>query len=372
MHCVQRYIFRAIPFLLFFVAVSGTMAQSGRVTPTPTPSDDDPVRVITEEVKVNILAFDEDDNFFTDVKPEDLVINENDILHQAASLRRLPANVLIVMDTGGELRSIKNLDQTKKTARAVINALRPDDSVAILQYADSVQLLEEWTTDRNRLYASVGRAKFGRRSVFVDAVRAATELLVKLPEDNRHLVLITDGTDSLSDAYERTAAFREILSTDINVHVISYARMEAVAIDPKTKTLSNAPPPKAMPDEIAATLPPGVRDRAQAPKIGPTVNLDRKHLQTMRKRKADLEASDAAMLALAEGTNGTFTDPMSFDEMLSKASLIAKHIDATYVLTYIPKFPLSEGGGERRIEVTSKRAGLIVHARRKLILPSAK
>ncbi len=148
------------------------MAQSGRVTPTPTPSDDDPVRVITEEVKVNILAFDEDDNFFTDVKPEDLVINENDILHQAASLRRLPANVLIVMDTGGELRSIKNLDQTKKTARAVINALRPDDSVAILQYADSVQLLEEWTTDRNRLYASVGRAKFGRRSVFVDAVRA--------------------------------------------------------------------------------------------------------------------------------------------------------------------------------------------------------
>jgi hypothetical protein len=42
------------------------------------------------------------------------------------------------------------------------------------------------------------------------------------------------------------------------------------------------------------------------------------------------------------------------------------------VLTYIPKVPLTEKGGaaERRIEVTSKRPGLQVQARRKLIVNS--
>lgn len=354
--------------IIFFAMADSIAAQSGRVTPTPTP--DDTVRIDTEEVKVNILAFDEDDNFFRDVRPEDVVINENNILHQAASLRRLPANVLIVMDTGGELRSVKTLDQTRKTALAVINALRPEDNVAIMQYADKVQLMEDWTNDRERLHAAVRRTKFGRRSVFVNAVRTATEMLSKLPEDNRHMVLITDGTDSMTNSLDRTIAFRNVLSTDINVHVISYAKMEAAVIEPRTKALRNTPPPKAMPDEIAATLPPGVRDNAQSPKIGPTVILDRKHLQTMRQRKADLENADAAMLVLTEDTNGTFTDPITFDEMFAKAALIAKHIDAAYVLTYIPKFPLSQGGGERRIEVTSKRPGLVIHARRKLVIPS--
>jgi hypothetical protein len=45
-------------------------------------------------------------------------------------------------------------------------------------------------------------------------------------------------------------------------------------------------------------------------------------------------------------------------------------IDSGYVLTYIPKRPLSEvhGTQERSIDVTSRRPGLIVQAKRKLIV----
>jgi hypothetical protein len=44
-------------------------------------------------------------------------------------------------------------------------------------------------------------------------------------------------------------------------------------------------------------------------------------------------------------------------------------IDAAYVVTYIPKIPLNDAKGlvERNIEVTSKRDGLVVQARRKLV-----
>src|SRR5438445_1892225 len=117
------------------------VAQSGRVQPSPTPTPaDDTLRIHTEEIKLNVLAFDERGNFFRDVNANDLVITEDNILHQPASVRRMPANVLIVMDTGGELRVVKSLEQTRKIARGVVQALRPGDSVAIMQYSDKAEI----------------------------------------------------------------------------------------------------------------------------------------------------------------------------------------------------------------------------------------
>ena len=80
--------------LAAFLAISFSVsvaAQSGRVQPatTPTPRDDDTVRVVTEEIKLNVLAFDESGNFFRDVTGRDLVITENNILHQPASRRHV-------------------------------------------------------------------------------------------------------------------------------------------------------------------------------------------------------------------------------------------------------------------------------------------
>ncbi|MBC7898924.1 MAG: VWA domain-containing protein [Saprospiraceae bacterium] len=364
----------------FFVLTSAILlsissiavAQSGRVQPTPTPErDDDPVRVLTQEVKVNVIAFDEEGRFVTDVKEADLVITENDILHQASSVRRIPANVLIVMDTGGEMRQIKSLDQTRKVAKGIAAALRPEDSIAVMQYSDKAEIIAEWTDDREQIMAAVGkRSKFGRRSAFTEAINLATDFLSKNTLENKHLVLITDGTDSAQNRTAKADALRSLLSTDINVHVISYTRLESTDITPRTKMISNTPPPKAMPDEVAAQLPNGVRDNATRPKIGPTINLDRTLLRRLKARKADLEASEDALAELAENTNGEIVLADTLDEMVDKTALVAKMIDSSYVLTYTPKVPLGEQGqpNTRNIEVTSKRPNLIVQAKRKLIV----
>lgn len=356
----------ASAILFSFAAASD--AQSRRVVPTPTPKDDHTERVITEEIKLNVLAFDEEGKFFSGVGENDLVITENNILHQPSSVRRIPANVLIVMDTGGELRQVKSLDQTRKTARAVVNSLKRDDLVALIQYHDKAEIVAEWTTDRSQINAAIGKTNFGRRSAFVDALNLSRDFLLKNPLENKHLVLITDGTDSLANPSAKFDAMKRLLATDISVHVLSYTAMETADIEPRTKTLSKSPPPKAMPDEVAAQLPNGVRDVATAPKMGRTINLDRTLLRRMRARKADLEASQEQLVSLAEGTNGEFILPESLDEMVEKSALVAKMIDASYVVTYTPKIPLNENATERNIEVTSKRPGLIVQARRKLVV----
>jgi Mg-chelatase subunit ChlD len=366
---------RAVPKLLSFLflvtllSLSASAQSRPQVKPTPTP-DDDTVKVETEEVKVNLLAFDETGNFFPGVTAKDVVITENNILHQPEMVRRVRANVLIVMDTGGELRSVKTLDQTRKVARALLGNLRDEDQIAVLQYADKAVIASEWTTDKEQVSTAIGRTKFGIKSVFVNALDLAREFLNRGDLDNKHLVLITDGTDSTADLYKKNAAMRRLLSTDIAVHVISYARMEAVDIEPRTKALSKTPPKQAMPDEIKAQLPNGVRDVAQAPKIGPTISLDRELLRKMKERKAELETSQEMLDTLAENTNGTLIVPETLDEMVAKAATVAKMIDSSYVLTYIPKVPFAEKGGERNIEVTSKRTGLVVQAKRKYIVPA--
>ncbi|MBP7416358.1 MAG: VWA domain-containing protein [Pyrinomonadaceae bacterium] len=343
-------------------------AQSGRVqaTPTPTP-EDDTVRIVTEEIKLNVLAFDEKGDFFRDVNERDLVISENNILHQPVSVRRLPANVLIIMDTGGELRAVKSLDQTRKVAKAVVDALRPGDAVAVMQYSDKAEIVTEWTSDKAQALAAIKRANFGRRSMFVDAIKLATDFMLRSGVDNKHIILITDGTDSMGRSSAKFDAFQRLMATDISVHVISYTSMEAADIEPRTKGISNTPPPKAMPDEIAATLPNGVKDKGV--KIGPTISLDRTLIKKMKARQLELETSQEQLEKLAESTNGEYILPTSLEEMVEKAALVAKMVDASYVVTYMPKVSVVETRGiaERNIDVTSRRAGLIVVARRKLL-----
>lgn len=362
----NRLLFAALAVLIL---CSGVFAQSGRAKPSPTPvAEDTPVNVKTEEIRINVLAFDESGKFFEDIKSEDLVIAENDILHQASSLRRMPASVLIVMDTGGQLRSVKSLDLTRKTAAALVSSLKPEDQIALIQYADKAEVVSEWTTDRAATMSAIGRTKFGARSAFFDALELASNMLMQEDIANRHLVLITDGTDGFSSSLERVNSLRQLLTTDINVHVISYTGLEITDIEPRTKGISNSPPPKAMPDEVRDQLPNGVRQAAQMPKVGPTINLDRKHLETMKRRRADLQSAEEALLDLTKNANGTMVIPKTREEMPESTALVARIIDGSYVLTYTPKFSFAERPGDRLIIVMSRRPGLVVDARRKLVL----
>ena len=175
---------RSVVFAFSLILVLGlsVAGQSGRVkgTPTPTPADDT-VRIVTEEIKLNVLAFDQQGDFFRGVTEKDLVIRENDVLHVPASVRRLPANVLIVMDTGGEMRFMKSLDTTRKVAMGVVGALRPGDSVSILQYSDKAEIVSEWTDDQAQTIAAIKAHQIWPAGRFCRCSKARDRLPLKRP-----------------------------------------------------------------------------------------------------------------------------------------------------------------------------------------------
>lgn len=354
---------------VFFVFASSASSQTP--VPTPPPIQDEPIeKIFTEEIKLNISALNKAGDFVNDLEKDDVVIVEDGRLHQASSLRRIPANVLIVLDTGGEMRRAKSLSQTRKTAVNLINSLKAQDSVAVLEYHDKVEFISEWTTNKAEVLDALERdLDFGKRSVFLDALVEAKKFMQRTRLENRHLVLITDGTDSFENDAKRHAVMNELLATDINVHVISYTRMEKKEIAPeKSAVREGEPKPQRVPDEIAATLPPGVRDTITAPRIL-SINTDKKMRNAIKKREQAIADSENFLLRLSRDTNGEFILPDNPDEMLEKARFVAQTIDSSYVLTYTPKRPLTESlaGEVRNIVVSSKRPGLDIQARRKLI-----
>lgn len=359
--------------VLLFAFSANAQSRPQQRPPTPAPTStptvpDDTERVFTEEIKLNVNAFDADGKFVADVKPEDLVIMEDGRIHQASSLRRVPANVLILMDTGGEMRAAKNLTQTLKTARNLIGALKAEDSVAIMQYSDRAEIVAEWTDKENALKLLKSKINFGKRSMLFSALETAAAFLQKAP-DNRHLVLITDGTDSLNIAAEKEAAMKKLLTTDINVHVISYTQMELADIAPRAKGITKTTMRVALPPEVAATLPNGARDTATA-SGGIKINTDREFMKRMKERKKLLEEAEKYLSEMARDTNGEFILPVDDEEMLKKTALVAAFIDSSYVVTYAPKRALKESksGEVRNIEITSKRLNLQIEARRKLLV----
>ncbi len=361
--------------LPIFILICGFSIFANAQIPTPTPpDDDDSVKIDTEEIKVNVSAFDRYGEFVSEVNKEDLVIIEDGRLHQATSVRRIPANVLIVLDTGGEMRQVKNITQTRETAKELVRKLDSDNSIAVLEYSDKARILTDWTKNKFKVYDDLDKKLiFGRRSMFSNALELATIYLSKTDADNRHLVLITDGTDSLGSEKRLEEVRRDLLGTNINVHVISYTSLEIEVVKPKAKNLREGSDKKALPQEVIDQLPNGVRDVANAPRAA-SVITDRKVINTYKERQKALEDGEKYLLNLTEDTSGLFILPEDLEEMSEKAVLVAKAIDSNYVVTYTPKRALSESkqGEIRDIEVSSRKPGLQVLAKRKLIVEGGK
>ena len=357
-------------FALNILSLALLAFSSHAQTPTPAPvEDDEPVSVFTEEIKMNVSAFDRYGKFVPNVKKEDLVILEDNRLHQPSSVRRIAANVLIVMDTGGEMRIAKSFRQTKNTAINLINQLSEENYIGLVGYNNKAEIVTEWTKDKSKLISGIeGKLSLGKRSLFVNGLALATEYLKNSEFDNKHLVLITDGTDSLNRRKTLGQLMSNLLSTSITVHVISYTGMELAAFRPKAAGATR-PITKPMAGGGTGGLPPGVGNpMGGGSKM--TINLDKEMIKVYKARESALEKGEKFLLTLAENSSGLFLNPEDKIEMLDKTILIAKAIDSNYVVTYTPKRPLSESpsGEVRIVEISSKRAGLQVLARRKLVV----
>jgi VWFA-related protein len=376
-----RFIKLFLSQLILLVITTSLSAQQKlpKPVPQPTPPDEQevPVRVFTEEVRLPVVATDQYGHYDPSVVPDDILVLEDGVAQQIRSVRHIPANVVLVLDTGGESSGLggfsKRTGLTRDVAIALLSQLAENTWIATMQFNNSVELLQPWTRDRQAILKALkSKLSSGKRARFSDAIAAAAQQLNDRPEGTRHVVFITDGVDTAGNKIDRAQAFKRLAATRATVHIISYT--ELVRQKPAKKSGSNRI--EQLPtshDPITSN------DPTQAPGTtrSPAYVLNRITFDPAmkRQRKAyemEVKTSQQTLTGLADETGGRIYLPITGDQMIAQAKEAAREIGAEYVVTYRPKKPLADAprGEYRRIEVASRRVGLTLRSRQGYVVPS--
>jgi hypothetical protein len=209
------------------------------------------------------------------------------------------------------------------------------------------------------------------------------------PLENRQLVLISDGLDSVADAAQRQIALQNLLAANVTVHVISYTQLESKPTEKASKrvTLGKGDTKPRMPEwvfeDMIKSLPindPATKDKvANFLRAGNTsqrlliISLDSKRIKILRKRVEDLRESEIEMKSLAEDSGGLFHAPEEPITVFRFAVEVAGAIGSQYVITYSPTKPIAENAPfeTRKVRVGTHRSDVEIRSRHKLVLKSS-
>lgn len=358
--------------LLTVVAIYSSAQQQ---QPKPDEKEQEKVRVFTEEVRLPVVALDAYGHYDPTLELDDILVLEDGVAQQLRSLRHMPANVLFVLDTGGELSGLGGLSKstslTRDVASELVKRLQSGTSIAVMQSGNTAELLQPWTTDKPTVLKTLKtKLNSTKRSRISEAIVNATQQLKDRPEGSRHVVLITDGVDSPGGKIDRSEAVRTLIAARATVHIISYTKFVTQKSDTKKKIYTGQRSTTA--DPITATdptLPPGT---TRSPSYSVRIPFDPPMKRQRKAYEAEVKKSEVVLQNVAQETGGKWMLPVNSLEMMAEAGEIARAIDAEYVVTYRPKRALAEAkpGEYRRIEVASRRVGLNLQARRGYVVPT--
>ena len=347
--------------------------------PSPTPEkEQDSVKVFTEEVRLPVVALDAYGHYDPTLVLDDILVLEDGVIQQLRSVRHVPANVLFVLDTGGESFGLggmsKSTSLTRQVASQLVSRLQESASIAVMQSGNTAEMLQPWTTDKNAVLKTLkNKLISAKRSRISEAIANAGVQLSERPEGSRHVVMITDGVDSPGGKVNREQAMKNLMAARATVHIISYTEFVRQKDERGNSGITAGQRPPSS-DPIRATdptLPPGV---TRSPSYGISIRFDPAMRRQRKAYEAEVKKSEQALKNVADETGGKMMLPLNSQEMIAQANEVARAIGAEYVVTYRPKRPLAEAspGEYRRIEVASRRVGLSLHSRRGYVVPDQK
>ncbi len=187
-----------LPASCFLLLASGAAAQA---TATPKSSDES---VSTYEVQVKLVNLfvtltDANGAPVPSLTRNNFQVFEDGIPQEIRVFDReseVPLSIVLAVDTS--LSTRKDLRLELESARAFAHSiLRPQDGLALYQFAQTVDELVPFTSDLKRIDAGIGRVHLGSATALYDAIFLGSQAL-EHRQGRKVLVVITDGGDTLS------------------------------------------------------------------------------------------------------------------------------------------------------------------------------
>jgi VWFA-related protein len=309
---------------------AGASRESSPEKPEP-----DSIHLEARLVNLNVKATDRNGSSLSALKKEDFRIREDGVAQDIFYFEPVsaPINLVLLLDLSGSTRDSRKV--MIETAKKFIDSLGAQDRVAIAAFTRKFILASDFTADKKELKKSVEKMKKVEGGTdFYDAMWSTLDLLRRVKDSRKAIVVLTDGVDeSLLDSDDMTThSFDELLARvaeeDATIYPIylntDEARLLEVLKDPMTSE--------------------NRRERAE------------RRLKPHRIAHKQIEM-------LAEESAGTVFVADGDKDLDNVYQRVAAELRLIYTLAYAPK-NTTRDGKFKKIDVSVTREGAVVKTRR--------
>src|SRR5215204_3593052 len=142
MKCSKVFIIFSFLLVCFFNAAAQT-------------NDDDPITVDSSVVRLNVGVADRKGRPITDLTRESFTILEDGVKQNIQRFEPVvaPFSVVMILDMSGSTLGFR--ETIRQSAYRFVDALAPEDRVAVVEFYDKVNLRNDFTTDRRTIGNSI-------------------------------------------------------------------------------------------------------------------------------------------------------------------------------------------------------------------------
>ncbi|HEV8427500.1 MAG TPA: VWA domain-containing protein [Pyrinomonadaceae bacterium] len=220
-------------YQILFVAILSAVAVSS----AHAQDVDDVIRTETSLVQLNVGVVDKQGRAITSLTRNDFAIYEDGVKQSIQLFEPVdaPFSLVLMLDMSGSTVTFRQ--QLKLASQRFLDALAPDDRVAVIQFNKDVKSLAGFSTDRQKTAYAIEIANGAGETHFYEALKYALKELGKEGQRRKAIVVLTDGLDThlrnadratLSKAQtdeEALAAIQPHSSADLNTVLASADRL---------------------------------------------------------------------------------------------------------------------------------------------------
>jgi VWFA-related protein len=155
--------------------------------------------VSPELLRVHASVTDRNGRAISNLRTSDFTVYENGIERQVTSVTPStePFNLVLLLDVSGSVE--ERIDFIRKAARDFLRTASPQDRIAIISFHDDIQVVSDFTTDRNLLSKKLDEIDAGGATALYDAVAYVLSTMVRRVRAERTaIVILSDGDDNKS------------------------------------------------------------------------------------------------------------------------------------------------------------------------------
>ena len=343
---------------LVALALVGTAAQQQQPSAPQGQQDSQVFRFRTGVELINVTATVSDSNgrFVSGLRKEDFRLLEDGEEQQITHFNseRVPVSLGLVIDTSGSMEGEKWMNARQALNRFLFDLLDRDDEIFLYRFDNVPELVEAWTSDRDRIANGLARIRPRGATSLYDAVGDAIPLAQRGRHRKKAIVIVSDGNDTNS----RTGILelrRMIRESEVLVY--------AIGIDSQAMTTfggggQQPPPGPRMPIPLPFPMP-GRRPSAppRMPPSGPPVGTG-----GSSRRMMDDRLNVTALRDITDDSGGR-TEIVRYGRDIDPATTsVADELSKQYYLGYPSQ--RKRDGQWHTIRVDVRQGSYLVRARR--------